>query len=138
MKTFKFGDKELKVKFAYEPTIKSHIISRMAKMENKVGDSADGIEAVEELLLLIPEMLLIGLQKYHKDEFAYDYETGEGKDEVLGKVFALMDDYTDNEDNEDGGDLMSLYQSLTEEMMNNSFLSSLLNKERSKRKTAKK
>lgn len=138
MKTFKFGDRELKVKFAYEPTIKSHIISRMAKMENKVGDSADGIEAVEELLLLIPEMLLIGLQKYHKDEFAYDYETGEGKDEVLGKVFALMDDYTDNEDNEDGGDLMSLYQSLTEEMMNNSFLSSLLNKERSKRKTVKK
>jgi hypothetical protein len=132
MKTFKFGDRELNVKFAYEPTLKSHILSKMAKMEKGVGTDEENVDMIENLMLMIPEILLVGLQKFHKDEFGYDYDSEDGKDAKMSEVFKLMDEYFD----EEGADLMELYQGLEEELMKDSFLSSLFNQEKAKAKKA--
>lgn len=121
MMTLKIGDKELKVKFAFEPTLKGRVISRMGKMGKEAATEEENMLKVEDMMLLLPDLLLVGLQKFHSDEYGYDYDTNEGKQEQLSKVFCLMDDYFD----EDGADLMKLYNELQEEMLKNGFLASL-------------
>ena len=53
MTTIKFGDRELKIKYGYEATIKSGIIRDLMNMDNISGD----MESVEKLLLFLPEMM---------------------------------------------------------------------------------
>lgn len=129
MMNLKIGDKEFNVQFAYEPTLKGRLISKLAKMEKEAKNTEENLLKVEDMMLLLPEILLIGLQKFHRDEFGYNYDNNEGKDEQLSKVFGMIDDYFDDETS----DLLELYNGLTEEMMKNSFLSSLFNKEMEKK-----
>lgn len=128
MTTIKFGDRELKIKYGYEATIKSGIIRDLMNMDNISGD----MESVEKLLLFLPEMLLVGLQKFHKEEFGYDPENENQKDACLEKVYALLDDYFDGED----GDMNTLFSILQKELLDNGFLSKML-KQGSKAKQAK-
>lgn len=114
--TLKIGDKELKVKYGYEATLKTRLLSRMAKKE-KSKDG--GMESVEDILLFLPDFLLVGLQKFHSDEYGFDYATGDGKEEQIEKMFPLIEDYFDT--NEDA-DAIALYNQLTEEMLKNGFL----------------
>lgn len=130
MYKLKIKDKEYNIKFGYEAILKSRMISKMVAFENKLKgkekqDDEDNLTNVEDMLLLIPEIILVGLQKNHKDEFVYDLETGHGKKESLGKVFEMMDDYFD----QDNADIMELYQDLQNEMMNEGFLKSVFQKE---------
>lgn len=115
MTTIKFGDRELKIKYGYEATIKSGIIRDLMNMDNISGD----MESVEKLLLFLPEMLLVGLQKFHKEEFGYDPENESQKDACLEKVYALLDDYFDGEE----GDMNTLFSILQKELLENGFLS---------------
>lgn len=125
MLTLKIGDKELKIKYGYEATLKTRLLSRMAKKEAaKSGES--NMEATEDMLLFLPEFLLIGLQKFHTDEYGFNWENGEGKEKQIDKMFSLIEDYFD--DNEDA-DAITLYNSLTKEMLNNGFLKSQFQKE---------
>lgn len=125
----KIGEKELNIKFGYEPTVKGKILSRMAKLEKAVdADDDKGIDIIEEMLLLLPEILLIGLQVHHNDEYGYDYDTEEGKKEQLKKMFQFMDEYCDSED----ADLKGLYEKLETAMLQNGFLKSLFQKEKKK------
>lgn len=125
----KIGEKELNIKFGYEPTLKGKILSRMAKLEKATGADAErGFDEIEELLLLLPEILLIGLQVHHSDEYGYDYDTEEGKQEQLKKMFSFMDEYCDGKD----ADLTKLYNDLEEAMLKNGFLKSLFQKEQKK------
>lgn len=129
---FKAGGKEYQVKFAYEPTLKSRILSKLAKIEagaNGEGSGADEISNIENLLLIIPELLLVGLQKFHREEFGYSYDTGEGKEEQLSKVYELIDNYLD-EDEDSGTD--GLYFALQDEMLKNGFLAKMFRKEKDK------
>lgn len=140
----KIGEKELNIKFGYKPTLKERIVSRIVKIsgnkdkrkstdetvdENEIentnerGDNAENLEQIEDLLLLLPEILLVGLQVHH-EEYRYNYDTKEGKEEQLDKVFDLVDEYTTND-----GDLMKLFNDLQEEMRNDSFLASIFRKE---------
>ena len=87
----------------------------------------------------LPEFLLVGLQKFHADEFGFDFDDKEAKEKQLVKMYDLLDDYLDPE-NEEGKDIMSLYDDLTAELEKNSFLSKLLAKEEqaAKKKPTKK
>lgn len=125
MLILKIGDKELKVKYGYEATLKARLLSKMAKKEAaKNGES--NTETTEDMLLFLPEFLLIGLQKFHVDEYGFNWETGEGKEKQIDKMFSLIEDYFDN--NEDA-DAITLYNELTKEMLNNGFLKSQFQKE---------
>ena len=70
-------------------------------------------------LLFLPEMLLVGLQKFHKEEFGYEPENESQKDACLEKVYALLDDYFDGEE----GDMNTLFSILQKELLENGFLS---------------
>lgn len=122
------GNKELNIKFGYEPTLKERIISKTIKFSStKDEDEAADIEKIEDLLLFLPELLLVGLQVYH-EEYRYDYDTKEGKEEQLRKAFALVEEYMDGED----ADVMKLFTDLQETLMQDGFLRSLFQREQKK------
>uniref|UniRef100_UPI00403850BC hypothetical protein n=1 Tax=Roseburia inulinivorans TaxID=360807 RepID=UPI00403850BC len=81
MTKLKFGEKELQIKFGYEATVKSGIIKKVAKL-----DQMEDIEAVDEILLFLPELILVGAQKFHKEELGYNQENEVEKEDKLGKV----------------------------------------------------
>lgn len=124
----RIGENEYSIKFAYKPTLKERIISKFVKYA-KVTD-ANGeldLEKVEDLLLFLPEAVLVGLQVHHED-FRYDCETGEGRKEKLDKAFALVEEYMDGED----ADVMAFFNQLQEALLEDSFLRSLFQKEQKK------
>lgn len=122
----KIREKELNIKFGYKPTLKERLISRIMRAGITEGKGEiENTEKIEDLLLFLPEILLVGLQVYHKDEYGYNYDTKEGKEEQLEKAFDLIDEYASSE----GADLMKLFNDLQEEMKNDSFLASLFQKE---------
>ena len=77
------------------------------------------------MISLLPELLLAGLQKNHKDEFGY--ESDSEKKAVLDKVCDLLDDYEDEGTEENPKSGFDLYQLLDKELEKNGFLSGLLN-----------
>ena len=125
MKTIKIGEKEYKVQFGYIATAKSGIIRELVNIERMIGDGESAIENLDKILMFIPEIMLVGLQKFHREEFGYNYDTKEGKDEAFEKVSQLVDDYFDGED----ADFKGLFNSLEEELLHNGFLSSMFNEE---------
>ncbi len=128
--TLKVGEKELNVKFGFEATLKTRLLSRMAKMEK---EKEGGMESMEDMMLFLPDVLLIGLQKFHSDEYGFNYENGEGKNEQLEKMFPLIEEYFDFNEKEDA---ITLYNGLTEEMLQNGFLKSQFQKELAKAEKA--
>lgn len=73
---------------------------------------------MEKILLFVPEMLLVGLQKYHKNEYGYDPQNLEQKNARLEEMYGLLDDYFDGED----GDIQALFAVLQKELFDNGFL----------------
>lgn len=121
----KIGENEYSIKFAYKPTLKERLVSRIVRVaRTSSDDEVENMERIEDLLLFLPEILLVGLQVHHKD-FEYDYDTKEGKEEQLEKVFNLVDEYASSE----GADLMKLFNDLQDAMKEDSFLASLFQKE---------
>ena len=128
MLTLKIGDKELKIKYGYEATLKTRLLSRMAKKETETEEK-EGMDSAENMLLFLPEFLLIGLQKYHFDDYGFDWENGEGKKGQEQKMFSLIEDYFDENEDEDA---LTLYNALSDEMLANGFLKSQFQKELNK------
>ena len=126
--------KELNIKFGYKPTLKERIISRVLKMENIADEDGDiSYEKIEDLMLFLPELLLVGLQVHHKD-FRYDYDTKEGKEKQLDKTLDLVEKYMESED----ADIMEFFGKLQEALTEDSFLASLFRKEQEKVETVEK
>lgn len=124
----KIGESEYSIKFGYKPTLKERIISKVVKISNTTGADGDtDMEKVEDLLLFLPELLLAGLQVHHED-FRYDYDTKEGKEEKIDKAFALVEEYMDSED----ANVMEFFNQLQEALLQDSFLRSLFQKEQEK------
>lgn len=125
-----FGGKEYKIKFGYKPTLKDGLLHKLANAESDDND----IVSIENTMLLVPEMVLVGLQVFHKDEFGYDYNTNEGFDEQLDKVFDLVDTYLS-----EGADFQELYAGLENELLTDGFLASVFRKEieKAEQKTTK-
>lgn len=102
------------IKFGIEATTKSGILKKIKEVQQSSDDSIDNIEM---MLTMVPEFLLVGLQKRHKDEFGYDYNTNKGKEEATAKVCELIDEYTDQEDSS----IKELFEELLKEVMQNGF-----------------
>lgn len=102
------------IKFGIEATTKSGILKKIKEVQQSSGDFIDDIEM---MLNMVPEFLLVGLQKRHKDEFGYDYNTNKGKEEATAKVCELIDEYTDQEDSS----IKELFEELLKEVMQNGF-----------------
>lgn len=119
---FKVSDKEYTIKFGLKPCLKTHLITEVAGAESKEYDSE--IELVENILEVIPKMLLVGLQVYHFDEFGYDYDNKAEENAKLDLAYDLLDKYIS-----EGGDFSELYGLMQEDLLNNSFLSGLFKKE---------
>lgn len=134
MLTLKVGEKELNVKFGFEATLKTRILSRMAKMEDEKEENK-GVESMEDVMLFLPDVLLVGLQKFHSDEYGFNYDTKEGKEEQLEKMFPLIEEYLETNEEEDA---VTLYAMLADEMLKNGFLKSRFQKELEKQGTTKK
>lgn len=134
MLNLKIGNKELRIKFAYEATVKSGIIKKMVELE-EIGnsDSDNVLDRFDQLMVFVPEILLIGLQKFHRDEYGFNYNTGEGKDEAMSEVCSLLDDYFDGEDS----DLLELFQMLQKELVEDGFLSKMFQKQREESRKAR-
>lgn len=122
----KIGEKEFNIKFGYKPTLKERIISKFVNFSNITDkDGNANLEKIEDLMLFLPELLLVGLQVHHKD-FRYDYDSGEGKLEQLDKTFKLVEEYMDSEE----ADAMILFNQLQEVLLQDSFLKGLFRKEK--------
>ena len=102
------------IKFGIEATTKSGILKKIKEVQQS-GD--DFVDEIEMTLNMLPEFLLVGLEKRHKDEFGYDYNTNEGKEEAKTKVCELIDEYTDQEDSS----IRELFEELLKEVMQNGF-----------------
>lgn len=136
MLKIKFGETELSIKYGYEVTAKSGILKKLIAVDEMgLGEKKDEKEvdmagALDAIMSLLPELVLAGVQKFHKDEYGYNYLTGEGKEEQLDKIYALLDDYFDTED----ADFQELYGDLQKELLDNGFLASMFRAEKAKSK----
>lgn len=127
---FKVNKKSYNIFFAFEPTLKSRILSRMAKMSVEISNAENQLEKIEDMLLFLPEVILVGLQKRHADEFGYDLDTKEGFEEQKEKAFSLVSEYFD-----DGEvDCIDFFNKIQEEMMSEGFLKKTFKKELEKAK----
>lgn len=123
--------KEYNIKFGYKPTLKERVISKVVKLENIADKNGNvDMERVEDLLLYLPELLLVGLQVHHK-EFQYDIDTGAGKEKQLAKTFEIVEKYMES----DNADTLGLFNKLQEAMRQDSFLSQMFRKEQEKAKS---
>lgn len=118
MLNLKIGEKELSISFGYEATLKTRLLSKLARMTSTSDNENGDFEQIEDILLTIPEILLIGLQKHHSNEYGFNLDTKEGYEESLSKAFSLVAEYLDNEEN----DAFELFNQLQEEMTSNGFL----------------
>ena len=121
----KIGEKELNVKFGYEATLKTRLLSRMAKMAVEMQNAEDDLEKIEDMLLFIPEALTIGLQKEHSDEFGFNLDTKEGYEEKKNKVFNLVSELVDSGE----VDCFDLFTDIERELTKNGFLKKMFEKE---------
>lgn len=119
----KLGKAQLSIRFGYEATVRSKILKRLAELTVNQGN--DSFETATIMMELVPEMILVGAQKYHSKDYGYDYKTEEGKEESLSKIYSLLDDYFEEED----ADFTELLESLQKELMENGFLAKLFKKE---------
>lgn len=132
MMTLNVNGKELKITFGYEATLKSRLLSRMAKIQASMsGDKAD-FEKIEDLLLFIPEIILVGLQKEHSSEYGYNLDTRDGYDAKKEEVFGLVAEYLDS------GEVnpMELFNQLQDEITNNGFFKKMFEEEMEKAEKA--
>lgn len=120
MYELKVNGKKYQIKYANKVTVKSGIISKF------VNSEANGAETVEDVISFVAEVLLIGLQKFHADEFGYDLDSDDEKSQRMDDIYDLLDDYLDDEEH-DAGQLM---RDLEDELMKNGFLASLFRQEK--------
>lgn len=115
--------KEYRIKFGYKALAKSDAMKEVAeisKVLNGENDTETVLSKLGDILVVNAKLLLSGLQKYHSDEFGFDYEDNASYDACLDKVFGFIDDYEDG--TEDALSVMDLFSELCDELMENGFL----------------
>lgn len=118
MFSFDVNGKEYKVRFGYRALCGTDLIDRIVKTEKNSKDDSN----FQEMLKLVAELLLAGLQKKQPD---FRYETEAEKKEALNKVYDLMDDYEDESTDENPQNGYVLFEKLQKELFKNGFLSAL-------------
>lgn len=112
MITLKVNNKEYKLVFGYGSLLKTDILDRIQN-SNKEG--------LKGAISLLPELLLVGLQKRHKDEFGW--ETESEKEVALDKIYDLLDEYESESTEDNPHDGFMLLQQMNDELGKNGFLS---------------
>lgn len=126
MTTLVINGNEYNIKYGYLATARCGVVDKVEELQDMMKDDNElGMEDVNKILNILPEILLAGLQKCHSDEFGYDYDTGDGKKEALDKAYILLDDYFDENDEKD---IIDMFTILTDEMVKNGFLANALRK----------
>ena len=117
MFSFSANGKTYKVKFGYGVLTQSDILSQVSSM-GKITNPKD-------MVAMLPELILAGLQRKHKDEFGY--ETEEEKKIAYEKVCDLLDDYEDESTEENPQNGFTLFEKASKEIEKNGFLSGMIN-----------
>lgn len=117
-------DHKFHIKFGFKALAKSGVLEDVAKMQELFGndDNADDIDMLKkmpEIFDTIAKLLLAGLQKYN-EEYKVDYDDPDSLKDGMDKAYDFLDAY---QDEDDAMDFMELFSKLTEELMNNGFLS---------------
>lgn len=87
--------------------------------EDDSENVAEYFDLIEQIMGILPSLILAGLQREHKDEYKVNYSDEEDLNDKLDKVVDLLDDYMDEEDSLDVTDL---FGNLTDELFNSGFL----------------
>ena len=118
--TLTINGKEYKVRFGYNSFCDSDIFDRVREMlaimnGNNVETDAEvsALGKIRDLFSVTRDLLYIGLKKYNPVD----------SKEVLGD---LLDDYRDEAPEGENRGILSLFLALTEELMNEGFLSDLI------------
>ena len=122
MYVFKVNGDSYKVRFGYGVLYKSNLIDRVITATSGKAED-DPAESIKNLIGLTSELLLEGLQKYHKDKFGYD--TDEEREKRIYEICDLIDDYEDEHADDEDAELdgFSLFNDLQGELEKNGFLS---------------
>ena len=116
----KVKENEYKVKFGYNSFCDTDLMDRTSELlkifqGEAIEDDKDvaGISKVKDLFCCVRDLLFVGFRKYNPVDCVQD-------------IGDILDDYRDEatEDNKHG--LLDLFTTLTEELMNEGFLSDLL------------
>ena len=116
MFSFSANGKTYKVKFGYGVLTQSDILTQVSSM--------GAINNPKDMIKMLPELILVGLQKKHKDEFGY--ETEEEKKIAYDKVCDLLDDYEDESTEENPHNGFTLFEKASHELEKNGFLSGMV------------
>ena len=116
MFSFSANGKTYKVKFGYGVLTQSDILTQVSSMGS--------ITNPKDMIKMLPELILVGLQKKHKDEFGY--ETEEEKKIAYDKVCDLLDDYEDESTEENPHNGFTLFEKASQELEKNGFLSGMV------------
>ena len=116
MFSFSANGKTYKVKFGYGVLTQSDILTQVSSM--------GAINNPKDMIKMLPELILVGLQKKHKDEFGY--ETEEEKKIAYDKVCDLLDDYEDESTEENPHNGFTLFEKASQELEKNVFLSGMV------------
>lgn len=122
MYIFKIHGKEYKVRFTYRMICKGDLLDKVLSIGDFDDTSPNDI--VNRLATITIELLLAGLQKYHKDEFGYD--TDAEKEQRIDEMFDLLDDYEDESTEEHKQSAVTLFNDLQAELESNGFLSAMM------------
>lgn len=117
MFSFNVSGKEYKVRFGYRVLCKTNLIDRVVNITRQKDEE----HAFQNMMVTVAELLLAGLQKSHRNEFGY--ETDSEKEEVLDKVYDMLDTYEDESTEENPQDGYTMFENLQNELMKNGFLS---------------
>lgn len=128
MTTINIKDKEYKIQYGYRVTWKSGIVKDLVLL----SEIQDNFERIDKVMSMLPNLILVGLQKHH-EEFAYDYDTEEDKEDKIARVCDLLDDYFDEEE----ADFEELFNTLQNELLENGFLAALFRQEAEKEQEKK-
>ena len=91
MYVLKVDGNTYKVAYSYRTLAFSDILDRI---QSVMGDAKEGetvFSKMKDMMKFVPELLLYGLQKNHKEQFGF--ETEEEKAAQLDKVYDIIDDY---------------------------------------------
>lgn len=123
MYIFKIHGKEYKVRFTYRMICEDDLLDKVSSIGEFEDATAKGV--LNKLTRTTAELLLAGLQKYHKGEFGYD--TDKEKDSRIEAMFDLFDDYEDESTEDHPQSAFTLFQDLQNELEKNGFLSAMSN-----------
>ena len=112
--------KEYKVKFGYNSFCDTDLMDRTSALlkifqGEEIDEDKDvaGINKIKDLFCCVRDLLFVGFKKHNPVETVQD-------------IGDILDDYKEEATDEDKRSLVSLFTGLTEELMNEGFLSDLM------------